>query len=396
MTVRRMLVVAVGALVPTVLYVLVVANQWVYDGMVKVDVDLSRGLGPLLRISQAPGWRVTGADGRMSGPAGDLIFAQDISTFFFLLILTGLVFGGARALSAERGLFSAVVLGWWATFVAAGVTGFLRGFLYADALHFPSGEYSLSVWQTASTAAQFGFWFGWLGGLGAMVSLLILRATGSRPPRTQPPASPYTHPAPGYPAPALPPTAAPAPTAAPPSTAALTPAAAPAATPTPPPAQYAQPGYPQWAPNVPPATPPPNAEASAPDAAAPASDEDASATDGSASASDEDAATSDPDQDAASHTAQAPATVIEQTPATVIEQASPTLIEERPTASEDAPDKNTQATTTTTSTTTTTTKAAEDASDGGAARASGAGGGAVPPQVGAAERSADEPLPPPL
>ncbi|WP_026416179.1 hypothetical protein [Actinomadura oligospora] len=236
MTVRRMLVVAVGALVPTVLYVLGVANQWVADAIAKHDVNTSRGLGPLLLIAQAPAWRLTAPGGGLRGSAGDLVFAQDISTFLFLLVLAGLVFAGARALSPERGLFAALVLGWWATLVAAGLTGLLRGLLYSDTLYrgnVLSGSLrnemaDYAIWQQASLGAQFGLWFGWVAGLGAVLAVAILRAGRTRPtPVTAPgPAAPQRPPVAGYPQ-------APSPAV-----------------------QYAPPGYPQWAPNVPPPGPP--------------------------------------------------------------------------------------------------------------------------------------------
>lgn len=240
MTVRRMLVVVVGAVAPAVLYVLVFANQWVADALVKHDVPTDHGLGPVLVISQSPGWRFTGHGTGLIGGSGKLVLAQDFSTFLLLIVLGAIVFGGARALSVERGLFSALVLGWWATFMASALTGFVRGFLYAEAFPYPSGEIggalrqreiSNAIWSQASSGAQFGLWFGWLGGVGALLAVLVLRARtrpgpvgGQGPVAQRPPAVP------GYPG-------------------------------VPPAAQYAPPGYPQWAANVPaPAPPAPSAQ----------------------------------------------------------------------------------------------------------------------------------------
>ncbi|MFC5183080.1 hypothetical protein [Actinomadura harenae] len=251
MTVRRMLVVAVGALVPTVLYVLVVGNQWVADALVEHDVNMNRGMGPMLLIAQAPAWRVTGRGGSLSGPAGDVVFAHDVSTFLFLLLLGAIVFGAARALSSERGLFSALVLGWWATLVAAGLSGIVRGVLYSDAIYptssFNSGLRSemadYAIWQQAGYGAQFGLWFGWVAGLGAMVAVLVLRSYRPRPATSpQGPAAPQG-------------------AAGPPAVHPQAPSAA---------AQYAPPGYPQWAPNVPPPGPPAQVPQPAPAPAQPA------------------------------------------------------------------------------------------------------------------------------
>ncbi|MBW8484173.1 hypothetical protein [Actinomadura parmotrematis] len=249
MTLRRVIGVGGGTAVPLVVLILLFGNQWLYDALLRNDVGYSGTGGQFLRWLEFPVWRLTAGSTRHR--AFLYVVSLDFTVLLLLVLAVGLAVLAARALDERRGLFGAVVAAWWATIVAAGVAGLVRGLLLAWVLEYPGSMRSMSVWQGFAQGLGFGFWFGWLAGIGALVGFLLARprvATPAGAPGTGP--IPVVPPRPGTgPMPIVP----------------QHPSAVPYA--PPPGAQYApgpqQPPQPQqpppgWsgAPSVPPAQPP--------------------------------------------------------------------------------------------------------------------------------------------
>lgn len=162
MTMRRMLVMAGGAVVPIALISILLGNQWVADAINKSgDFQNGRGIAPLVSWLLFPRWRVTGGDIDWK-----FTVALDVSTVLFFVLLILLAVAGARALDPERGALGVVVTGWWATAIAGGVAGLVRGVLSKWALDIPdSGGPSLLL--SIPSGVSFGFLYGWLAGASA-------------------------------------------------------------------------------------------------------------------------------------------------------------------------------------------------------------------------------------
>ncbi|WP_131742498.1 hypothetical protein [Actinomadura roseirufa] len=170
MTTRRIFVMALGALVPVVLLSLLFGNQWVIEALVKNDFDYTRGAGQLMLWLQYPRWRLTTGsfDWRF-------LVAEDVSTLLFFALVPVLTLVGARSLEPRRGLFGAVLTGWWASVAAGGVSGIVAGVLLDWAFDYPGQETSRTIFSAISNGACFGLAFGWLAGAGALVGFLVTR-----------------------------------------------------------------------------------------------------------------------------------------------------------------------------------------------------------------------------
>ncbi|WP_329521758.1 hypothetical protein [Spirillospora sp. NBC_01491] len=177
MTARRVFAMVIGATGPLALLALLVGNQWVSEAVVRNDVEMRTGLGPLLDWLRFPEWRLTGVGGHIN--TFGLVATVDFTTMLFLVLVAALVLAGVRPLEPRGGLFGALVLGWWATLVAGGLAGLLRGFLMGPVLDFPSGRARMQmIWQGVEHGLGFGFFYGWLAGVGVLVAFLIIRAPG--------------------------------------------------------------------------------------------------------------------------------------------------------------------------------------------------------------------------
>ncbi|MEO3824630.1 hypothetical protein [Actinomadura sp. B10D3] len=188
MTMRRMLAMTGGALVPLAVLALLVGNQWVLDAIAKSGFDFGDGIGPLVSWLFTLAWRFT------PRPAADWrsVVTEDFSLLVLFAVLVVLVAVGVRLADPERGPAGAVITGWWATVVAAGVSGLVSGPLTYWALEFPSGSMGRVVFAQISQGASFGLAFGWLAGLGALGGLFLdrRRGTGPRPSGVQQPYGP--------------------------------------------------------------------------------------------------------------------------------------------------------------------------------------------------------------
>ncbi|SNR23477.1 hypothetical protein [Actinomadura mexicana] len=192
MTMRRMLAMTGGAVVPMALLALLFGNQWVVDEINKSDIRYDEGIGPVVSWLLTLAWRIT--------PAGSLgvkqVVAEDFGLLVFFGVLVGLVLAGARLADPERGPFGALVIGWWAAVVAGGVAGIVAAPLTRWAFEFHDGSFGRTFSSTVGQGASFGFAFGWLAGLGALAGFFLARthASGPRPRQPYAPAQPYLAP----------------------------------------------------------------------------------------------------------------------------------------------------------------------------------------------------------
>lgn len=169
MTMRRMLVMAGGAVVPIALISLLLGNQWVIDAISDTGLHWDEGLAPPLYWLFFPSWRLTPGD-----YAWEQVVVLDIGVVLFFVLLILLAVAGARAVDARRGAIGAAVTGWWATVVAGGIAGFVTGVLMRWALdiHSDSGPF---IFGAVTRGASFGFAYGWLAGIGMLLGFLMTR-----------------------------------------------------------------------------------------------------------------------------------------------------------------------------------------------------------------------------
>ncbi|WP_030171036.1 hypothetical protein [Spirillospora albida] len=186
MTMRRMIAMALGALLPVLAIALVMGNQWVADEINESDLERGEGLAPLVTWLQVPMWRISGPGSRTEWK---YIFAIDFTLLVMLGLLAALVVVGARSVDPRRGAFGAFITGWWAAVLAAGLSGIVEGVLLNWAFPFPGGA-SRTIWISISTGLGFGFAYGWLVGLGTLAGYAVGR---SRTPAAQ---QPYGQPQP--------------------------------------------------------------------------------------------------------------------------------------------------------------------------------------------------------
>ncbi|NVI87061.1 hypothetical protein [Actinomadura sp. BRA 177] len=169
MTMRRMMVMAGGAVVPIALISILVGNQWVVDAIDDTGIHWDEGIAPPIAWLLFPKWRLTGDQ-----IAGKFILALDVSTVLFFVLLILLAVAGARAVDPNRGALGALVTGWWATIVAGGIAGFVLGVLTNWALDLPGGS-GPNVLLSVTPGVAFGFAYGWLAGIGMLLGYVITR-----------------------------------------------------------------------------------------------------------------------------------------------------------------------------------------------------------------------------
>ncbi|MES9541761.1 hypothetical protein [Actinomadura sp. NPDC000600] len=192
MTMRRMLAMTGGAVVPMALLALVFGNQWVVEEINKSHIKYDEGIGPVVTWLFTLAWRIT--------PAGGLdvkqVVLDDFSLLVFFGVLVALVMAGARLADPERGPFGALIIGWWAAVVAGGVSGIVAAPLTRWAFEFRETPFGSTFSSTVGQGASFGFAFGWLAGLGALGGFFLARSRGGGALPQQPyaPAQPYPGP----------------------------------------------------------------------------------------------------------------------------------------------------------------------------------------------------------
>ncbi|QKW38115.1 hypothetical protein HUT06_32325 [Actinomadura sp. NAK00032] len=183
MTMRRMLVMAGGAVVPIALISILLGNQWVVDAINETGIHYDEGIAPPLYWLLYPSWRLTAGDATWK-----FLVAVDLGTILFFVLLILLAVAGARAVDPQRGALGAAVTGWWATVVAGGVAGLFDGILINWALDLPDGA-GPNVFNSVTHGASFGFGYGWLAGLGMLLGFVMSRGRGAG--AQQQPGGPY-------------------------------------------------------------------------------------------------------------------------------------------------------------------------------------------------------------
>ncbi|MFC4049159.1 hypothetical protein ACFOY4_05645 [Actinomadura syzygii] len=169
MTMRRILMMAGGAVLPVAVFALLFDNQWVVDAIRDSDFRYNEGIGPLVSWSHALAWRFTPGD----GSKWTFVLAVDFTTLLFFVLLAALVAAAARFLDVNRGPLGALIVGWWAAIVAAGIAGLVFGPLLYWTLDLRSA--SEAIFSSISQGVSSGFAFGWIAGLGAVGGFLMSR-----------------------------------------------------------------------------------------------------------------------------------------------------------------------------------------------------------------------------
>ncbi|MFI0373729.1 hypothetical protein ACH35V_38225 [Actinomadura sp. 1N219] len=182
MTMRRMFMMAAGAVIPVAVIALLFDNQWVVDAIRESDFEYDEGIGPLVSLSQVLAWRFTPA----TGMEWSFVLVNDFAVLLFFVLLGLLVVGGARIIDPNRGPLGAVIVGWWAAILAGAISGLVYGPLAHLTLDFTSP--SRIIFSSISQGATAGAVFGWLAGLGALGGFVISGSrTGAQQPGAQQP-----------------------------------------------------------------------------------------------------------------------------------------------------------------------------------------------------------------
>ncbi len=158
-----------GAVLPVAVFALLFDNQWVVDAIRDSDFRYNEGIGPLVSWSHALAWRFTPAD----GSKWTFVLAVDFTTLLFFVLLAALVAAAGRILDPNRGPLGALIVGWWAAIVAAGIGGLVFGPLLYWTLDLRSA--SEAIFSSISQGVSSGFAFGWIAGLGAVGGFLMSR-----------------------------------------------------------------------------------------------------------------------------------------------------------------------------------------------------------------------------
>jgi hypothetical protein len=198
MTAQRVRTLVLSGLAPVVLIALLLGNQWavlfaarhdLVGRQIRLDGGGLENLGRLVAWLQFPSWRVTGPT--------SFVVVQDVSLLLLFAAVALLILAGARAVDPHRGATSALVLGWWATVVAAAVAGLIRGLLTVTFVNIPRLAAWNFIWDGLQSGALFGLVYGWLTGLAMVLGFLATRskeegaaAPGSYGPGVQGPAAP--------------------------------------------------------------------------------------------------------------------------------------------------------------------------------------------------------------
>ncbi|MGH3391400.1 MAG: hypothetical protein ACRDOO_21235 [Actinomadura sp.] len=196
MTAQRVRTLVLSGLAPVVLIGLLAGNQWAVlfaarhglDGReIRLNGNGMENLGRLVAWLQFPSWRV-------SGPTSFVVI-QDVSLLLLFAAVALLILLGARAVDPHRGAMGALVLGWWATVVAGGLVGLIRGLLTVTFVNIPEPAAWTFIWGGLESGAVFGMVYGWLTGLAMLLAFLATRrkegaaAPGSYGPGVQGPAA---------------------------------------------------------------------------------------------------------------------------------------------------------------------------------------------------------------
>ncbi|MFI0370443.1 hypothetical protein ACH35V_21460 [Actinomadura sp. 1N219] len=181
MTMRRMVMAAGGAVLPVAVISVVFGNQWVAEALRNEAGPAYGGIWQPVYWLQTLRWFLYADNGMSWG----VVIAVDFGVILSLALLAALVAVGIRAVDPNRGALGAVITGWWACVVAAGVGGFITG-LFVE-LVIDSAEFH-KIGGYVADGTSFGLLYGWTAGLGALAGhhLTRDRGLGGRQPVQQP------------------------------------------------------------------------------------------------------------------------------------------------------------------------------------------------------------------
>ncbi|RFS83167.1 hypothetical protein D0T12_23705 [Actinomadura spongiicola] len=164
MTMRRMLMMAGGAVLPVAVLTLLLNNQWVVDAIRESDFQFDEGIGPLVLWSHSLAWRFN----PQPGVDWSTVLIADFTVVLFFVLLALFVVGAGRTIDQNRGPLGALIVGWWAAILAGGATGLVYGVLAHWTDDFLPTTLSQAVFTGLARGAAAGLAFGWLPGLGAV------------------------------------------------------------------------------------------------------------------------------------------------------------------------------------------------------------------------------------
>ncbi|REE95684.1 hypothetical protein [Thermomonospora umbrina] len=169
MTTRRVVAMILSAVGTVAVLALLFGNQWFNRWVADGDRGSDPGVvGELLRALRFPAWRIA------AGEPASVQVAADFALLVLIAASALLILAGTRSLPADRG-FTALVLGWWATFVSAGLAGLVHGGLLSTTdhvVHPPGGSVAVAV---MANGAMFGLLYGWLPGLAVFLAFHLTR-----------------------------------------------------------------------------------------------------------------------------------------------------------------------------------------------------------------------------
>ncbi|HEV3363052.1 MAG TPA: hypothetical protein VG795_02730 [Acidimicrobiia bacterium] len=166
MPLRRALMVSAGGVAVVMLQALVFGNQWFFEWVFENDLLEGSGAADLLRsVLLFPSWRLTPAGGFSS------MLVPDFSLLVLFVLLAAFTTLGLMTLDPVRGTTGALVCGWWATFLAAGIMAFVRQLLAALLLDYPDPFFRFAVLG----GLEYALFAGWVPGVAVLVAYVLTR-----------------------------------------------------------------------------------------------------------------------------------------------------------------------------------------------------------------------------
>ncbi|OLT13729.1 hypothetical protein BJF79_19685, partial [Actinomadura sp. CNU-125] len=167
-----MVMTAGGAVLPVAVLSLIFGNQWVAEAIREEAGPGFEGVWQLIYRLQTLAWFIYSDN----GTDWVELIVLDFGLILTLALLAGLAAAGVRALDPNRGALGAVVTGWWACVVAAGVGGLVTGVLVE--LVTDVARYHM-IGGYVTEGAAFGLLYGWVAGLGALAGYRLTRDRGT-------------------------------------------------------------------------------------------------------------------------------------------------------------------------------------------------------------------------
>ncbi|WP_157432934.1 hypothetical protein [Actinomadura rifamycini] len=178
MAMRRIVMAAGGAILPIAAISLAFGNPWVAEAVREQAGPGYEGVWHPVYWLQNVRWFLYPDN----GTSWSVVVAVDSGALLSLALLAALAALGVRAADPDRGALSAVVTGWWACFVAAGVGGLITGVLVESVI---DGAEFHKIGGYLADGASFGLLYGWTAGLGMLAGLRLAR-DGGRPSTPRP------------------------------------------------------------------------------------------------------------------------------------------------------------------------------------------------------------------